>query len=116
MTAETDKPDDIERHQPTLRDMLLLDTPIDVRISPDGECVAYLVDTPHWKGNRYENLCWVRELSSSSGSPLTRQGSAEQIKWCGVRTLAVLLRGPEPDASAQITLFENLVGEGWGAR
>jgi dipeptidyl aminopeptidase/acylaminoacyl peptidase len=100
-------------HQPTLRDMLLLQVPFEAKVSPGGTRVAVNVRTTHWKENRYENVCHVHDLATGTSHPVNRAGSAEQLEWVDDQTLALLKRGPGDDDKPQVWLYEGLVGEGW---
>lgn len=98
------------RYQATLGDMLALEGPMDVRVSPDGNKVAYTVRTTNWKDNRYENRCYIYHDTTSESRQLTRYGSVDQIEWVDDETLAV--RKTNGDKS-QVWFFEGGVGEGW---
>jgi dipeptidyl aminopeptidase/acylaminoacyl peptidase len=100
-------------HQPTLRDMLLLEVPFEAKASPGGSRVAINVRTTNWKENRYENVCHVHDLATGASHPVNRTSSAEQVEWVDDRTLALLKRGAGDDDKAQVWLYEGLVGEGW---
>jgi dipeptidyl aminopeptidase/acylaminoacyl peptidase len=100
-------------HQPTLRDMLALEVPIEAKVSPGGDRVAILVRTTHWNQNRYESICHVHDVAAGTTRPLHRSGSAEQVEWVGEDTLAVLRAGDGEDDKAQVWLYEGLVGDGW---
>ena len=41
-------------YQPALRDMVMLELPLDAKVSPAGDCVAIRVRTTNWKEDRYE--------------------------------------------------------------
>ena len=103
-------------HQPTLREMLMLETPFAVKVAPGAERsgrVAALVRTTNWNENRYEDICHVYDPAGGSGHRLTRHGNVSQMEWLDGGTLAVLKRGSGDDDKAQIWLYEGLVGEGW---
>src|SRR4030095_10655112 len=99
-----------KRYQATLRDMLALEVPIHVRVSPDGNKVAFTVRTTNWKDNRYENLCHIYDDATGTTRQLTRSGSAEQVEWVDDETLALLRANGD---KAQVWLFESGFGEGW---
>jgi hypothetical protein len=65
-------------HQATLRDMLALEFPTDVRISPDGTKVAFTVERTNWKEDRYESQCHLYDDLTGITHPLTRTGSVDQ--------------------------------------
>lgn len=93
--------------------MLLLDQPQEVRVSPDSNRVAIKVRTTNWNANRYDTLCYVHDLTSGLTQQLTRTGCVNQIEWLDDHTLAVLKQGPDEEDTAQIWLYEGLLGEGW---
>lgn len=101
------------RYQPGLRDMLLLDQPQDTRVSPDGRRVAIKVRRTSWNANRYDTLCYIHDLDNGTTRPLNRTGCVSQIEWVDDHTLAVLKQGPEEEDTAQIWLYEGLLGDGW---
>lgn len=100
-------------HYPTARELIQLEFPIDVKISPDGAKVAILVRTTDWKENRYQTVCWIASPHESLVRPLTRTGSVLQVEWFVEDLLGVLKKDDAEDAKAQIWLFEGLLGEGW---
>lgn len=100
-------------YQPTLRDLLLLEVPVGVKVSPDGSRVAISVRTTNWQANCYETICHLHDPTTGASYPLHRTGSAEQVEWVNAHTLALLKRGPGAEDKAQIWLYEGLVGEGW---
>ena len=102
-------------YQPTLRALLLLEVPFEVKVSPNGRWAAITVRTTNWKDNHYENVCHIHDLATGATYPLNRVGSANQVEWIAGRdqTLALLRQGPGDDDKAQIWLYEGLVGEGW---
>jgi dipeptidyl aminopeptidase/acylaminoacyl peptidase len=99
--------------RPTLRDLLMLEKPESVKVSPNGARVAYGVRTTNWKENRYETICHVHRLDDGATHPINRSGSASQIEWVDDNTLALLKRTNGGDDKAQVWLYEGLVGEGW---
>jgi len=106
-----EKPSDCRSpYCPTLRDMVLLDAPTGVRISPGGRRVAIAVRTTNWKENRYETVCHVHDLETGNTCPLHRTGSAQQMEWVDDETLALLRQDGE---KAQVWLYEGLTGDGW---
>ena len=67
-----------ERHVPTIQELIELPEPEDVRISPDGSQVAFVVRKPDWKEDQYVSQLWLAN-SDGQSSPrqltFTRQGS-----------------------------------------
>ncbi|MCB0186204.1 MAG: hypothetical protein KDE31_18170, partial [Caldilineaceae bacterium] len=98
---------------PSLRDMLLLELPVGIKVAPGGRQVAISVRTTDWQANRYETICQIHDLVSGATYPLTRSGSVSQVEWVDAQRLALLRSGSEPKSKAQIWLYEGLVGEGW---
>ena len=99
-----------KHYQATLRDMLALEVPMQVRVSPEGTKVAFTVRTTNWKENRYENYCHLYDVRRGASHPLTRTGSVDQMEWIDDETLAVLKTDGE---KGQVWLFEHGGGEGW---
>ena len=104
-------------HQPALREMLALEIPIEVKLSPGGGKAAMLVRTTNWKDDCYENVCYVQDLARSAAKAaprrLNRYGSVRQMEWLDDDTLALLKTGSVEDKQAQVWLYEGLIGEGW---
>ena len=97
-------------HQATLRDMLALEFPANVRISPDGTKVAFTVRITNWKENRFENQCYIYEEVTGLTRQLTRYGDVRQLEWLDDETLGLLKAS---GGKAQVWLFEGGTGEGW---
>jgi dipeptidyl aminopeptidase/acylaminoacyl peptidase len=97
-------------HHPTITDMISLELPLQVRVSPKGRRVAYLVRTANWNENRYENQCYVYDLDQERSFQLTQSGSATQVEWLDDDSLIVAKA--EENGEAQIWVFEHLIGEG----
>ena len=100
-------------HQPTLRDMVMVDVPAAVKISADGSKVAIKVRTTNWQQNRYENYCHVHDLATKTTRQINRVGDVQQMAWLDDQTLALLKKEHGNDAKAQVWLYEGLAGEGW---
>lgn len=100
-------------YQPGLRDMVMLEVPTSVKISPNGNLVAVGVRTTNWQDNCYETVCYIYNRTTSSCHRLTRTGSVQQIEWVDDETLALLKIGEDKESKAQIWLYEGLIGEGW---
>ncbi len=96
-------------YQPTLRDMVLLETPEAVKLSPDGGKVAIKVRAANWNENQYENQCYVHDRAAGTTRRLNRSGDVAQMAWLDEHTLALLIDG----RSAQVYIYEGLVGDGW---
>jgi len=97
-------------YQASLRDMLALEFPTNVRVSSHGTRVAFTVPTTNWKDNRYESHCHIYDAVTGATRQLTRYGDVKQMEWTDDETLALL---KAYDEKAQIWLFEGGVGEGW---
>lgn len=104
-------------YQPAPRDLILLDLPVAIKVSPSSRYVAIGVQTTNWLANRYETKCHLIDTEQGSTFPLNRTGSVQQIEWLDTQTLA-LLKEDDTDSdsgenTAQIWLYEGLVGDGW---
>ena len=97
-------------YQATLRDMLALEFPANVRISPDGTKVAFTVQCTNWKDNRYERHCYLYDDVTGVRRQLTRYGDVRQLEWLDNETLGLLKAN---GGKAQVWLFEGGAGEGW---
>ena len=97
-------------HQATPREMLALEFPANVRISPEGTKVAFTVRTTNWKDNRYESHCRIYDEVTRITRQLTRYGDVRQMEWIDDESLGLLKAN---GGKAQIWLFEGGVGEGW---
>lgn len=98
---------------PSLRDLVLLDQPAWIRVSPGGQRAVIGVRTTNWKDNRYETVCRVSKLGGGSTRALTRTGNVIAARWVGDDTLALLMRRSGEHAKPQIWLYEGLCGDGW---
>ena len=98
------QPADLGPYQPSLQDVLLLDMPVDVKVSPDGRRLAFRVRTTNWQDNQYETLCYVHDRATGRSYPVTRHGSVIQIEWMDDVTLATLWRS-SGNGKAQIFLY-----------
>jgi dipeptidyl aminopeptidase/acylaminoacyl peptidase len=97
-------------HQATLREMLALEFPANVRISPDATKVAFTVKTTNWKDNKYESHCYLYNDVTGLTHQLTRYGDVRQLEWLDDETLGLLKTN---GGKAQVWLFEGGAGEGW---
>jgi len=95
--------------------MLALEVPFDVKVSPSGTKAAFLVRSANWKDNRYETICYVKDLEDAESIPrrLNRGGSISQVEWLDESTLALLRTVRAGDKTTQVWVYEGLVGEGW---
>jgi len=100
------------KFQPATRDLIQLERPGFVKVSPDGDKTAIGIQITNWRENRYEThvQLWSDDKSLSW---LTRTGSAIQVEWLDNQTAAVLRTGPDQDETAQVWVYENCTGEGW---
>lgn len=100
-------------YQPTLRDMVMLEVPVEVKLSAEGGKVAIKVRTTNWRENRYEQRCLVHDLATGVTRPITRAGHVLQMAWVDEQSLALLRKGFGGGNEAQVWLYEGLVGDGW---
>jgi len=102
-----------EPYRPSARDLIMLDELLNVKLSPDGALIAFTVRSTNWQSNIYEVLCYIHEIASGTTTPLTRSGVAIQMAWLNDRSLAVLWDNDNPWNSAQVYVYENLIGQPW---
>lgn len=100
-------------HRPSLREVIMLDLPMDVKVAPDGRRVAVLVRTANWRENCYEQRCEVHNLVTGASYTLNHRGSVDQMAWLDGETLALLRRDAGQESKPQIWLVEGGMGEGW---
>ncbi len=114
MTQETDHSQSQPNlpHQPSLREMIQLDAPAGVCISPNGLRVAIKIRKTNWQENAYETIVQIHDLVNEKTFQLNRTGSIRQVEWVTDETMAVIKAGPG-DARPQVFLYEGLMGEGW---
>lgn len=112
MAPETTRSEGQTPYRPTPRDMILLEKPLGIKVSPGGSRVAINVRTANWKDNCYEDVCHVQDLQTDAAHPVNRTGSVIQVEWVDDQALALLKKGSGDD-KAQVWLYEGLVGEGW---
>ncbi len=100
-------------HHPTPRDLVTLEAPVGIVVSPGGERAAIRTATANWRDDRFEYQCYVYGVASGEMYPASRSGSVEQADWLDDRMLALLKESAtESDGKAQIWLYEG-PGEGW---
>ena len=97
-------------YQATLRDMLGLEIPADVRVSPNGGRVIFTVRSTNWKDDRYETHCYIHDNAAGTTRQLTRGGSVNQMEWVDDDTVALLKNN---GGKAQVWFYEGGIGEGW---
>ncbi len=101
------------RYQPTARDLILLELPSAISVSPSGTRAAVSIRRTNWQANRYELVCYIYDVKNGTTYPLNRSGSVQQVEWLDEQTLAVLKEEYGKTTTTQIWLYENLIGEGW---
>src|SRR5262245_15370114 len=100
-------------HKPTLREIIMLDQPNSVKLSPSSNHVAISVRTTNWMDDIYETVCYLHTLADGRTYPMNRSGSVMQVEWVDDHTVALLKREKGDSAKPQIWLYEGLVGDGW---
>lgn len=98
---------------PGLRDLLLLDSVVEVRLGPSGDRAAIRIEHARWDENRYCRDVAVVDVESGRQHWVTRFAACEQIHWLDDDVLAVLKSDGTPDSKAQVYVYEGLVGDGW---
>jgi len=77
VTTASTRPHTASVRPVTIDDEMKLRSIVDVRISPDGSRVAYVVSTPSLEKNEHEGTLYV--VNADGGSPPTRMGDAVRI-------------------------------------
>jgi len=102
----------VNKSVPSFRDLINLDVPTDIKISPDGRKVAANIRKTNWKQNRYENICMVYDVEKRTSLPINRSGSVQQVEWVDENSLAIIKSGFGENEKPQIWFFDQLIGEG----
>jgi dipeptidyl aminopeptidase/acylaminoacyl peptidase len=102
----------VDKSLPSLQDLINLDIPTDVKISPDGRKVAASIRQTNWKENRYEAICWAYDVEKGTSFPINRTGSVQQVEWVNENSLAILKNGFGENEKPQIWFYDHLIGEG----
>ncbi|MGE5373523.1 MAG: alpha/beta hydrolase family protein [Bacteroidota bacterium] len=98
------------RYQASLRDVLALEVPNDIRVSPRGDRVAIRVRSTNWRENHYEQDCYIYDDRTGKTHQLTRSGTVNQMEWVDDETVALLTGNGD---KAQVFFFDGANGEGW---
>ena len=77
-------------HVPTITEIISLEIPTLVKISPDGQKVAYTIEKTNWKENVYEKHCYVYDRQKKKSFSLTKKGVVSHLEWIDSCSLAVL--------------------------
>ncbi|MFX0094146.1 MAG: hypothetical protein ACFFBD_20580, partial [Candidatus Hodarchaeota archaeon] len=100
-------------YRATIDDMIKLNFPLQVKISPNGTKIAYSVREADLKENKYNILCYVYDTQQNRSFQLTRSGKVTQFEWIKNESLAVLKDNPyNKKEKNQIWFFKGLIGEG----
>jgi dipeptidyl aminopeptidase/acylaminoacyl peptidase len=100
-------------HQPTPREIVMLEMPNAARVSPDGKRVAYGLRTTNWREDCYETLCLLHNRATNERLQLTRSGDVSQMEWVDDQTLALLQADAGSEGKAQVHVYEGAGGAGW---
>ncbi len=98
---------------PSLRELILLETALEVRLSPRGDRAAVRVEHPRWDDNRYCVDVLIVDVASGRQHRLTRFADCQQIRWLADDVLAVRKSDGSTDDPQQVYVYEGLVGDGW---
>lgn len=99
-------------YHPTPRDLIQLNLPTDVKVSPKGTYVAINVRMTNWAEDRYETVCKLYNCDTQETHTLTRTGNVQQVEWLDEQTVGVL-KTTNGEEKAQVYLYEGLTGDGW---
>ena len=100
-----------DAYEPSLRDMIMLDLPVQASVSPDGGFVAFMQRVTNWRENRYDQICLGCNVANGSTHSLTRTGNVTQVEWVDEATLALLRGGPDDDGAVLDTDHPTRFGE-----
>jgi dipeptidyl aminopeptidase/acylaminoacyl peptidase len=98
---------------PDVRDLILLESVLEVRLNTRGDRAALRIEHPRWDENRYCRDVLVADVESGRHRRLTRFAVCDGIRWLDDDTLAVLKSDGSPDDKPQVYVYEGLVGDGW---
>lgn len=94
--------------------MIFLERPVEVKVSPNGQKIAFSIQKTNWKENCYQKVCFIYDKKKDQKFQLTRTGSVNQFEWINDDSLAVLgTLHSNNNSEPQIWLFDHLIGEGW---
>lgn len=98
---------------PSFKDLISIEKPIVVRMSPQGDKIAYTLRYPNWKENRYEQACYVYFVNKEKSFRVTKINSdTTNLRWFDNDSLAVLQKDFSDDKSkTQIFLYQSLIGD-----
>ncbi len=99
---------------PSFKDILSISRPVEIKISPDGDKVAYVLESPNWKENRYESYCYIYFVDNDQSFKLTNTScECSNLRWVSNDSLALLKKNLTIKKSQkQIYLYEHLIGDG----
>ena len=66
---------------PEIKDLINLNWPVEVALSPDGKAVAFCVEVANWEKNRYDREIWVCREGREPAVYVKDQGSNSGLKW-----------------------------------
>lgn len=102
-----------ETTTPGLRDLVLLEHPVDVRLNPSGTTVAMRVESAHWEQNRYVRDVVTIDLATGVRRQLTRLADCTALRWLDDASLAVLKSDGAPESTPQVFVYDQCAGDGW---
>ena len=99
---------------PSFKELLSIQTPMEVIFSPKGDKIAYIVEFPNWKDNRFEKVCYVYYIKENQSYRLNKMNSdVSNLRWFSDDSLAMLLKNfDDKEPKNELFLYENLIGDG----
>jgi dipeptidyl aminopeptidase/acylaminoacyl peptidase len=106
----------VEKIEPNITDMVSLDLPTNLKISPEGDKVAYSFKYTNWNKNWYESRVFIYYINKDKTIQLTRTGLIADMRWINNDSIAILKRNlDDGNSKNQIYIYENLIGDPWKA-
>lgn len=99
---------------PSFKDIISTPKPLEIKISPTGDKIAYILETPNWQENHYETTCYVYFVASKQSYQLTNFNSeCSNLRWFSNDSLALLLKNfSDGKGKKEIFLYKHLIGDG----
>ncbi len=115
MSTKEQKIENIEdKINPNITDLISLELPMNFKISPEGDKVAYAMRYANWNKNRYESRIYIFYIDQDKTIQLSRSGLVADMMWINNDSLAVLKQELDDKKSKnQIYIYENLIGDPW---
>ncbi|MCP4537180.1 MAG: prolyl oligopeptidase family serine peptidase [Chloroflexi bacterium] len=104
----------MNKHIPTIDELIELPQPDDAQIAPNGTHVAYIVRTPDWEQNEHISQIWMVETDADQATPrqltFAKEGS-KSPRWSPDGQWLAFLSKRQGDEHAQIYRMSPFGGE-----